>query len=368
MEQPLILVTGAAGKTGREVATQLLQAGAPVRALVRRRDARSEELGRNGAEVVVADLYDPEQLLAAMRGVSRAYYCPPTQPFMVQSAAAFAVAAREARLEQIVHLSQWLSSPSHPTLMTRQTWLADNLFAMVPGAAYTILNPGFFADNALRLIGFAAHLGILPSLTGDSRNAPPSNRDIARVATAVLLDPVRHDGRRYRPTGPNLLSGADMASVLSTVLGRRVRPVPMPPWLFVKAARMQGVSAFEIGVFLTYLQDHKEGAFERGAPNTDVLDVTGAPAETFETTARRYAALPAARRSTGATLRASFDVLRTPLMPGYDLARYHRGLDAPTPPEPRFALEDPRWRVEHPVSLAEAADRGSSAARLQEVA
>ena len=300
MEQPLILVTGAAGKTGREVATQLLQAGAPVRALVRRRDARSEELGRNGAEVVVA--------------VSRAYYCPPTQPFMVQSAAAFAVAAREARLEQIVHLSQWLSSPSHPTLMTRQTWLADNLFAMVPGAAYTILNPGFFADNALRLIGFAAHLGILPSLTGDSRNAPPSNRDIARGATAVLLDPVRHDGRRYRPTGPNLLSGADMASVLSTVLGRRVRPVPMPPWLFVKAARMQGVSAFEIGVFLTYLQDHKEGAFERGAPNTDVLDVTGAPAETFETTARRYAALPAARRSTGATLRASFDVLRTPLM------------------------------------------------------
>ena len=159
-----------------------------------------------------------------------------------------------------------------------------------------------------------------------------------------------------------------MASVLSTVLGRRVRPVPMPPWLFVKAARMQGVSAFEIGVFLTYLQDHKEGAFERGAPNTDVLDVTGAPAETFETTARRYAALPAARRSTGATLRASFDVLRTPLMPGYDLARYHRGLDAPTPPEPRFALDDPRWRVEHPVSLAEAADRGSSAARLQEVA
>ena len=368
MKQPLILVTGSAGRTGREVAMQLLQAGAPVRALVRRRDARSEELERHGAEVVVADLYDPEQLLAALRGVSRAYYCPPTQPFMVQSAAAFAVAAREARLEQIVHLSQWLSSSAHPTLMTRHTWLADHLFAMVPGAAYTILNPGFFADNALRLIGFAAHLGILPSLAGDSRNAPPSNQDIARVATAVLLDPARHDGKRYRPTGPDLMSSADMARVLSTVLDRTVRPVRMPHWLFVKAARMQGVSAFEIGVFLAYLRDHEDGAFERGAPTTDVLDVTGAPPEPFETTARRYAALPAARRSSGATLKAAVEFLRTPLRPGYDLARYHRGLDAPEPPAPRFALEDSRWRADHPASPSEAHDFGSAVARLQEVA
>jgi NAD(P)H dehydrogenase (quinone) len=59
----------------------------------------------------------------AMRGVQRAYYCPPYHPFVIQSASAFAVAVRETGLEQIVGLSQWLAGPNHPALMTRQQWL-----------------------------------------------------------------------------------------------------------------------------------------------------------------------------------------------------------------------------------------------------
>ena len=42
-----------------------------------------------------------------------------------------------------------------------------------------------------------------------------------------------------------------------------------------------------------YIDDHKRGAFELGAPTTDVLDVTGRSPENFETIARRYAAQPA---------------------------------------------------------------------------
>jgi hypothetical protein len=45
----------------------------------------------------------------AMRDVQRAYYCPPYHPFVIQSASAFAAAARETGLEQIVGLSQWLA-------------------------------------------------------------------------------------------------------------------------------------------------------------------------------------------------------------------------------------------------------------------
>jgi uncharacterized protein YbjT (DUF2867 family) len=72
-------------------------------------DARSDLLQRRGAEVVVADIFDPGQLLDAMRGVQRAYYCPPDHPFVIQSASAFVAAARETGLEQIVGLSQWLA-------------------------------------------------------------------------------------------------------------------------------------------------------------------------------------------------------------------------------------------------------------------
>ncbi len=68
MINPKVLVTGATGKTGGAVVTQLLAKGWPVRAIVRGRDARSDLLQRRGAEVVVADIFDPGQLMDAMDG------------------------------------------------------------------------------------------------------------------------------------------------------------------------------------------------------------------------------------------------------------------------------------------------------------
>lgn len=363
MTLPKIVVTGATGKTGSAVVAQLRQKNWPVRAVVHRRDARSESLACQGAEIVVADLYDPGQLADAMRGTERAYYCPPYQPFMIQSAVAFAVAAREARLESIVALSQWLSSPVHPALLTRQTWLADQLFAMVPDVALTIVNAGFFADNYLRMTPYAAHLGIFPSLYGESRDAPPSNEDIARVAAAALMDPARHAGRRYRPTGPALLSTSDMVEILGRVLQRRVIPMPMPRWMLLKAARMQGASVYEIREFIVYLGDHRQGAFEAGAPNDVVQMATGLPAESFEETARRYAARPEARRTVANGLKAWLDFLRTPFVPGHDVVRFEHGLMAPAPAIPRFAMLDDAWRGSHGVAeMLPAANRANAVA------
>jgi NAD(P)H dehydrogenase (quinone) len=49
-------------------------------------------------------------------------------------------------------MSQWTSSPRHPAFMTRQTWVIDQLFLHhTPGVACTVLNPGYFADNYLRV-------------------------------------------------------------------------------------------------------------------------------------------------------------------------------------------------------------------------
>jgi uncharacterized protein YbjT (DUF2867 family) len=75
MQQPTILVTGATGKTGAAVVAQLREKEVPVRAVVRTQDVRSERLKQLGAEVVLADLFDPEQLWDAMRGTTRAYFC-----------------------------------------------------------------------------------------------------------------------------------------------------------------------------------------------------------------------------------------------------------------------------------------------------
>ncbi|RKT14278.1 uncharacterized protein YbjT (DUF2867 family) [Paraburkholderia sp. RAU2J] len=362
MLKPRILVTGATGKTGSVVVAELLKAGYPVRAMVHREDGRSVRLKSQGAEIAIADLSDVERVADALKDVQRAYFCPPFDPYMIQGAVAFAVAARESGLEHIVSLTQWLSSPSHPALMTRQLWLVDRLFSMTPGVAHTIVRPGFFADAYLALTGFAAHLGVFPWIYGDSRNAPPSNEDIARVAIAALMDPARHAGRSYRPTGPELLGAEDIAKVLGRAVGRSVKVVPTPSWLFMKAARMGGLPIDLISGLRYYIDDHKRGAFELGAPTTDVFDVTGQPAEDFETIARRYAALPGNRRTPGNWLRQFAQFVIAPLSPGFDLERYDRELRRPFPSEPQFASESKVWLREHAPAYAE---RGAVIAELR---
>ncbi len=353
MTRPTILVTGATGKTGGAVAAELLQRGWPVRALVRQRDGRSVALDRLGAETVVADMFDPDQLLAAMRGTARAYFLPVFDRFMIQSSVAFAVAAREARLEQVVQMGQWLSNRTHPALATRQMWLTDQLLATIPGTAHTIINPGMFADNFLRVLDFAALLGLYPVLSGTGRAAPVSNEDMARVAVAVLTgDPARHDGRSYRPTGPELLSAREMARIIAGVVGHRVLPVDMPFWLFLKVARMQGVDPFLLLCYRYYMEEMRRGTFALdGGVSDTVRELTGRPAEDFATTTRRYAALPFARQTAANRARALASFMVTPFMPGHNLDRFARAAGLPLASDPKLSIDEPRWRAEHRAPL-----------------
>ena len=344
--KPKILVTGATGNTGTALVQELRKHEWPVRAMVSREDARSASLRQWGAEVVVADMYDPEQLYEAAKGTQRAYYLPLMRPYMIQAASAFSVAAHEAKLESIVQMSQWTSSASHPTAMTRQTWLIDRTFSMIPGVAHIIFNPGMFAQNFLRLIDFAALLGIFPVLMGDSRCAPISNEDMARSAAALLMDdPGKHEGKSYHPTGPELLSGKDMAKIVAKVVGHRVVPVNLPIWLFRKVARQQKVDPYQIALLLRYINDNKQGAFSYQGGVTHVMEeLTGSPAESFETSARREAAMPYARQTFGNRLKAFVNFNITPFYPGYDIKAYERSLELPIPRKPLHCMEDERWK------------------------
>ena len=351
MANPVILVTGASGKTGSAVVHQLLEQGQRARAVVRRLDSRSERLQKAGAEIVVADLYDPEQLLSAMRGAGRAYYCPPFHAHMIQSAVAFAVAAKQAQLESVVGLTQWLASPSHPAISTRQHWLVDQLFAMLPGIATTTVAPGFFASFPyLELIDYAALLGVYPMpVDGESRNAPPSDEDIARVAVAALLDPAKHAGKTYRPTGPEMISIHDMTRIMGRVIGRKVRHVKVPMWMFLKAARMGGVDELLLSELPYYIQDQNEGAFALGGTTDHVLALTGREPEDFETITRRYAAQPKAQRTVGNTLRAFGAFMTVPLRPGMNPAHYERQQGFPAPSAPRLAMQDAAWKQQRGI-------------------
>jgi uncharacterized protein YbjT (DUF2867 family) len=354
MTKTRVLVTGAAGRIGGAVAAQLLENGVATRALVHREDARSARLRAVGAEIVVADMLDIQQVQAAVDGVDRLFFNPPYHPHALDSAVAFAVAARRAGVEAVVALGQWLASPEHPSLMTRHHWLSDKLFQLLPDTAHTAVDPGFFADNYLQVLPYAAQLGVLPMPTGAHRNAPPSNEDIARVAVGALLDPHRHDGRAYRPTGPKLLSGADVADAVGEALGRRVRHIDIPPWMFMRAIRVGakrlGADLFFESGLRYYVPENALGTWEVGGPTTHVRDVAGVEPEDFLTIARRYVNAADTRRTARNLLRPIGELILTSFVPMHRLDKFDRRQQHPQPAHPRYSGDSVVWRNEHTAS------------------
>ncbi len=347
MTKPKILVSGATGKIGTEVVKQLLEKNYPVRAMVRKLDARSNQLQRLGAEIVVADVFDTEQVFNAMKGTQRVFYLPVVHPYMIQSSVAFAVAAHETRQESIVAITQWLSSPSYPSLLTRHHWLTDHLLPMIPGVSSTIINPGLFGEVVAGFIPAAAVSGTFPNFIGEGKAPLGSNADMARVVVAALSDPVKHDGKTYRPTGPVNLSLPDVAAMLTKLTGRVIKAQYLPGTMFLKAARASGISPFEAFITQHYFEDGQRGTFEIEAPSNDVYELTGVKPESFESIAKRYLALPEAQPTLANKLKGFGDLFKIITTAPYNIEKYKKAMDFPVLAKPQLAADSVIWHQEH---------------------
>jgi uncharacterized protein YbjT (DUF2867 family) len=347
MNKPRILVTSAAGRTASVAVLELLRKGFAVRAFVRRNDVRSETLRKAGAEIFVGNLFDLSDLRRALVNVQRAYHCPPFVPNLLHGTMLFALAAEEAKLEVVALMSGWNPHPAHPALVTREHWMANNIYRWMPTVDIIYVNPGLFAIMYLFGLPAIVHFGMLVGPWGDGLNAPPSSEDIGSVAAGVLAEPSAHIGKCYRPTGPKLISPSDVADVLTKVVGRKVKYQDSPPKMLLKAATAQGLKAFEIAHMRFYFEELRCGAFAVGAPTDHVQEICGRPPEPFETIARRYIAQPdliAPGLRAGTKLGALAFMVKMMLTRAPNLDRWERERGHPMLREPLLAHDSRDWR------------------------
>ena len=345
---PRILVTSAAGHTGSAAVRSLLKRGFPVRAFVRRNDARAESLRKAGAEIFVGDLFDHRDLRRALTDVQRAYHCPPFGPNLLHGTMLFALAAEEAKLEVVALMSAWNPHPIHPGVLTREHWIANNIYRWMPTVDVIHVNPGIFAFVYLLGLQAIAHFGMFAAPFGDDRNVPPSNEDIGELAAAVLADPAPHIGKSYRPTGPELLSPTDMAAIIGKVLGRKVTYRNVPFSMFAKAAATLGVSPFEIAQLRHFTAEIAGGAYATGAPTDHVERILGRAPEDFESIVRRYVADPeliAPGLKVGSKLSALVFTIRMLLRRTPDFERWEKERGHPMLKDALLAQDSAEWRA-----------------------
>jgi uncharacterized protein YbjT (DUF2867 family) len=221
-----VLVTGATGRVGRVVIDELLDAGVPVRALMRRSEAASS-LPAN-IEIVTGDLTAPESLDEGLRGVGAVFLVwtapPATVPAVIERLATYA--------RRVVFLSSPHQTPhpffQQPNPMAEHHANIERLIAAM-GLESTIIRPGMFASNTVAWWANAIRGdGVVRWPYGAAETAPVDDRDVGAVAAQALYQD-GYAGGDYVLTGPESLSQAEQVKIIGDVLGRRVTFVELSP-------------------------------------------------------------------------------------------------------------------------------------------
>jgi uncharacterized protein YbjT (DUF2867 family) len=213
----MLLVIGATGNVGRELARELDATGTGFRVLIRDPD-RASGLPAT-AERVLGDLDDPATLARAVTGASRLFLLTPG--IGTDHVRHAVTAARAAGVRHIVHLSSFNVLGDPMPAMGR--WHHDREeIIRASGIPATFLRPGGFMTNALDWLPTIRDGGYVLNPAGPGRYAPIDPTDIAAVAALALTED-GHQGREYVLTGDEALTVTEQVQILSAATGLDIK-------------------------------------------------------------------------------------------------------------------------------------------------
>ncbi|MBX7235821.1 MAG: NmrA family NAD(P)-binding protein [Caldilineales bacterium] len=245
----MILVTGAAGKTGRAVIRALAEHGQRPVAFVRSQ-AQATAMAAAGAQRVIAgDFEDAADIRRAMEGVQAVYHiCPNMHPHEVAIGRTVIGAAASAGVERFVYHSvlhpQTEKMPHHWQKLRVEELLFES------GLAFTILQPAVYMQNILAATEAILNQGRYPvPYAAASRLSFVDLADVAAVAARVLVED-GHAGAIYELAGTPPLSQTEVAAILSESAGRPVTVKVVDREAWRRGAVAAGLSGYAIATLL----------------------------------------------------------------------------------------------------------------------
>ena len=263
-----ILVTGATGNVGRPLVTQLVSAGAKVRAVT-----RSPGTARFPAGVqVVSSAEDGLDGASAVFLNSRA---------LGDELASVVKSARHAGVTRLVALSAINADDDfsrQPSRFRGDRNREVEQLAVDSGLEWVSLRPSVFVTNFFGMWAPQIQAGdVVAGPYAAASTAPIVDRDISAVAAhALLTDDLV--GQKIPLTGPQALTNAELVDVIGTVLDRRLRYQEVPPEFVRQRFLGSGFSAGFADAYIAFLS----ATVDKPALVThEVETILGRPAESF---------------------------------------------------------------------------------------
>ncbi len=212
-----LALTGSTGRLGGRIARLLADAGVPQRLLVRDL-ARAPSLALSTP--AVAAFSDSAAVQHALADIDVVLMISAAEsPNRVAEHIAFVNAAAAAGVTHVVYTSFCNASPVATFTLARDHYVTEQHIRQ-SGMRFTFLRDNLYADFLPMMVGDD---GVIRGPAGTGRVSAVAQDDVADAAVAVLRNADVHAGLTYDLTGPEALSLADVASIISETTGRTVR-------------------------------------------------------------------------------------------------------------------------------------------------
>lgn len=267
-----VLVLGGTGKTGSRVAERLSARGVSVRTAA-----------RSGADARF-DWDNQATWEQTLRGATGLYLVSPVLRIdFAGLVSRFLDQAERAGIRHVTYLSAYgmEHAPAEVALRAVELDLAAR-----GSLTSTVIRPAWFMEDFSETFLQPVNDEILVP-AGDGAEAFVSVEDIAAVAALTLIEPETHAGRAYAPTGPQALTMAEAAAMISAAAGRTItyRDTDREQW--IAAMVSIGIPAEYAAVLRPLTATVASGNGAR--PNSDVREVTGTAPVAFAEFAARTA-------------------------------------------------------------------------------
>jgi uncharacterized protein YbjT (DUF2867 family) len=211
-------ITGVTGHVGGRV-RELLSGHDRQLVLLARTPSRVQ--GAEGEDVRACDFGEPDAAARALHGVETLLMVSASEAAdRLDQHRAFVAAAAAAGVRHVVYTSFQGAAPDCTFTLGRDHWATEEAIRE-SGMAFTFLRDSLYAD----FLPLVVQDGAIRGPAGDGRVAAVARDDVAAVAAVVLADPAAHVGATYDLTGPEALTLAEVAALLTEVTGTPTRYV-----------------------------------------------------------------------------------------------------------------------------------------------
>jgi len=250
----MILLTGAAGKTGKAILRALSNKRVSVRAIVKTKAQASALNDSIIIDKIIGDLRNPVTLQNTFPGINCIYFiCPNVIQEELSIGMNLIRFAQKFKINHFIYHSvlhsQIESMPHHWQKMRMEEYLFES------GINFTILQPCAYMQNFSSSLKTISETGIYSTpYSADARISYVDLNEVGEVAAKVLTEKEPFFNSILELAGPEALSQTQVASIFSKLMGRDVvfKEESIDYW--ETTARKNGIEGYALETLIKMFQ------------------------------------------------------------------------------------------------------------------